>query len=283
MIQLDISQWLFYASNFLKSKCPGAGRIDAELLLAHCLGKDRTALYRDALDRLTPQQEDSFLALLERRGKGEPLAYITERKEFMGNEFFVKPGVLIPRPDTELMVEKVAELYTDRQTLVDVGTGSGAIAISLALLLNWKQVYAIDISSAALEVARHNALRHGLEERIAFIQGDLLTPILKIKDLEIDFITANLPYIPTGEIPGLMADVRDYEPLLALDGGQDGLDFYRRLIFQAREILKPGTYLLMEITSGQGEILERIMAPEWSLEVFDDLAGRERLVVARRC
>jgi release factor glutamine methyltransferase len=279
---LDISQWLFYASNFLKSKCPSAGRIDAELLLAHCLGKDRTALYRDASDRLTPQQEQCFLSLLERRGKGEPLAYITEIKEFMGNDFFVKPGVLIPRPDTELMVEKVAEVYTERQILVDVGTGSGAIAISLALLLNWKQIYAIDISSTALEVARHNALRHGLGERIEFIQGDLLAPILKIKDLKLDFITANLPYIPTGEIPGLMADVRDYEPLLALDGGQDGLDFYRRLIFQAREILKPGAYLLMEIASGQGELLKRIMASEWSLEIFADLAGRERLVVARR-
>ncbi|NTW04997.1 MAG: peptide chain release factor N(5)-glutamine methyltransferase [Peptococcaceae bacterium] len=279
---MNISQWLLYASDYLKSKCQGAGRIDAELLLAHCLEKDRVALYRDALDTLTAQQQGHFLSLLERRGKGEPLAYITSKKEFMGNEFFVRPGVLIPRPDTELMVERVVDAYIDRQTLVDVGTGSGAIVISLALLLNWKRIYAIDISQTALEVARYNAFRHGLSERIEFLRGDLLAPIFKIKDIKVDFITANLPYIPSGEIPGLMPDVKDYEPLIALDGGQDGLDFYRRLILQAREILKSGAYLLMEIASGQGEILERIMTPEWSLEILKDLAGRERLVVARR-
>ncbi len=285
---MNIAQWLNYASKYLKSNCPGAGRIDAELLLAHCLNCERTALYRNSLEELTPEEAGKYRLVLDRRAKGEPVAYITGRKEFMGLDFQVKPGVLIPRPETELLVEKALELFRPKinapplPVMIDVGTGSGAIAVSLAVYSKWEKVYAVDVSPAALEIARQNAVNHGVGEKIEFIQGDLLHPLLAIPGLKADLITANLPYIPSGEIPELMRDVRDYEPLTALDGGEDGLDYYRRLIPQAYKLLPIGGFLMMEIAPGQGSILKGLMENRWKVEITPDLAGRERLVLASR-
>lgn len=285
---MNIMQWLNYGSKYLKDNCPGAGRIDAEVLLAYCINNDRVALYRKGMEELSPAIADKYQLLLDRRALGEPLAYITGHKEFMGLDFLVSPGVLIPRPETELMVEKVLELFKEGDfprvetdpLVIDVGTGSGAIAVSLAVYLEMAKIYAVDVSLPALEIARQNAKKHGVAEKIEFIKGDLLNPFLSAQGLKTDFITANLPYIPSAEILDLMIDVRDYEPLTALDGGIDGLDFYRRLIPQAEKLLKKGGFLLMEITPGQGLILKGLMEDRWKVEIIHDLAGRERLVLA---
>lgn len=291
---MNISQWLNYATAYLAERYPPSGRIDAEVLLGHCTGRDRAALYRDGLDLLSPDQEKMFRRLLERRAGGEPLAYITGRKEFMGLDFLVSPAVLIPRPETELLLEKAVELLkSDSRAVagsdarggpvaVDVGTGSGAIAVSLAVLLDQASVYATDISPGALGIARENAYRHGVAQRIEFRQGDLLGPLLGIPGFRADLVAANLPYVPSGEIPLLMKGVRDFEPYLALDGGPDGLDHYRRLIPQAAKLLRSGGHLLMEIAPGQGAALREAMGPGWRVEIFNDLAGRERLVIAQK-
>jgi release factor glutamine methyltransferase len=282
-------QWLNYASKYLKNNCPGAGRIDAELLMAHCIDCERADLYCNGLEELAPAEANRYQLMLDRRAKGEPMAYIIGHKEFMGLDFQVKPGVLIPRPETELLVEKALELFRPKKSqvkagplpvMIDVGTGSGAIAVSLAVYSKWEKVYAVDVSPAALEIAQQNAVYHGVREKIEFIQGDLLHPLLAIPGLKADLIVANLPYIPSSEIPGLMRDVRDYEPLTALDGGEDGLDYYRRLIPQAYNLLSKGGFLIMEIAPGQGSILKELMENRWKVEITPDLAGRERLVLA---
>ncbi|MHB8918822.1 MAG: peptide chain release factor N(5)-glutamine methyltransferase [Desulfocucumaceae bacterium] len=281
---MNISQWLNYAAKYLAERRQGAGRTDAEVLLGICAGRDRTALYRDGLDELLAEQEGVFRELLERRASGEPLAYITGVKEFMGLEFRVSPAVLIARPETELLVEKSLEFLKPlpAPVVVDVGTGSGAIAVSLAAFLKKARVCAVDISTEALAVAARNAARHGVAARVEFLQGDLLEPLMKIKGLRADLVAANLPYVPSSEMPGLMPDVREYEPHRALDGGPDGLDHYRRLIPQARELLRDGGRLLMEIAPGQGTALRESMGPGWRVEIFNDLAGRERLVIAEK-
>lgn len=289
---MKIFQWLNYGGMYLAERCPGAGRIDAEVLLGHCTGKDRVALYRDGLESLTPPQERDYQNLLERRAQGEPVAYITGHKEFMGLDFMVNPSVLIPRPETELLVEKALERIkekaffqkqsAERLVAVDVGTGSGAIAISLAVFIRSLHVFAIDISGEALLTAQKNAESNGVADRVEFVQGDLLTPVINIPDVRPCWIVANLPYIPSGELSGLMSDVRDYEPFSALDGGVDGLDYYRRLIPQAGESLLEEGFLLMEIAPGQGAKLQKLLEPLWAVELFSDLAGRERLVVAQK-
>jgi len=285
---MNITQWLNKATAYLAGRCPGAGRIDAEALLGHCTGRDRAELYRDGLEELPAGLGEEFWRLVERRAGGEPLAYITGRREFMGLEFLVSPAVLIPRQETELLVEKALEILSrggrndpgPGPVLADVGTGSGAVAVSLAVLCPKARVYATDISAQALAVAGQNAHRQGVADRVRFLPGDLLGPLLDLPGLKADLVAANLPYVPSGEIPGLMPDVRDFEPGLALDGGPDGLDLYRRLIPQAREILRPGGSLLMEIGPGQGEPLTKALGPGWEAQIIPDLAGRERVVLA---
>lgn len=281
---MNISQWLNYATKYLAERYPPSGRIDAEVLLMLATGRDRAALYRDGLDELTPEQEKNCRRLLERRAAGEPVAYITGRREFMGLEFLVSPAVLIPRPETELLVERAMEILKalPAPVAVDVGAGSGAISVSLAVLLDSARIYATDISLEALAVAGKNASRHGVGERVKFLQGDLLDPLLKIQGLRADLVAANLPYVPSGEIPLLMKGVRDFEPYLALDGGPDGLDHYRSLIPQAAKLLRDGGHLLMEIAPGQGPALAGILGHGWHTEIFSDLAGRERLVAAQK-
>lgn len=288
---MKISQWLNNTGKYLEKRCPGAGRLDAEAILGHVTGRDRVSLYRDADFEITPGLEEALRPLVERRAGGEPLAYITGRKEFMGLEFAVSPAVLIPRPDTEMMVEKAVELLKRAPlagragpVIADVGTGSGAVAVSIAVLVKEVRVYAMDISGKALEVSRQNAASHGVGDRVQFLEGNLLDPLADIKGIEgrLDLVTANLPYIPSADIPFLMADVRDHEPRLALDGGQDGLDLYRRLVPRAGEILSAGGHLLMEIGPGQGSAMRALLGNAWNVEVLDDLAGRERLVIAKK-
>lgn len=287
---MNVSHWLHITGKYLEERCPGAGRIDAEAIMSLVTGRDRVALYRDGDCVVSPEMEDTLHTLVERRAAGEPLAYITGRKEFMGLEFIVSPAVLIPRPETELMVEKAVEIIksirvknNNSTVIVDVGTGSGAVAVMLAVLHKEARVYAIDLSGEALQVAEKNIALHCTGDRVELIEGSLLSPLAEKPDVgSVDLITANLPYIPSGEIPFLMAGVREYEPHLALDGGRDGLDLYRRLIPQAGKILAAGRYLLMEIGPGQGSAMKSILGREWAVEILDDLAGRERLVIAKK-
>ncbi|MFZ5596240.1 MAG: peptide chain release factor N(5)-glutamine methyltransferase [Bacillota bacterium] len=287
---MNIGQWLIKAGKYLEKRNQGAGRIDAEVLLAHAVGMDRVSLYREGLMELSREQEALFRSLVERRAAGEPAAYITGRKEFMGLDFAVSPAVLIPRPETELLVE-VALGYLKKIDLsngakpplvVDVGTGSGAIAVSLAVKMERAKIYATDISPAALKIARENAKRLA-GEKVEFIPGDLMDSLKAFLPRgSVDLVTANLPYVPTGDIQSLMADVRDYEPRLALDGGADGLDLYRRLVPEAFEMLSPGGLLLMEIDPGQVRSISKILGSRWIIQVFKDLAGRERLISAEK-
>lgn len=261
-------------------------RLDAEVLLAHVLGRDRVYLFRESGRWLGALEARRYRELVERRARGEPVAYLTGHKEFMGLDFAVGPPVLIPRPETELMVEYALALLAGyppgRRIAVDVGTGSGAVAVSLARLAPGTEVYATDISPGALAIARANAARHGVT--VLFYRGDLLSPLRGVLPPgSAAVVAANLPYIPSEEMAGLPRDVRDYEPALALDGGPGGLELYRRLVPPAGELLAPGGHLLLEIAPAQRErALELVPPPGWRPAVIPDLAGRPRLVVAQK-
>ncbi|GAB6179308.1 peptide chain release factor N(5)-glutamine methyltransferase [Desulfotomaculum defluvii] len=285
---MTIKEALIMGRQYLRVQQNPSANLDAQVLLSHVTGIDRTGLIIRDDQALTAAQLQHYQELLERRAQGEPVAYLIGRKEFMGMDFIVTPDVLIPRPETEVLVETALQFFhnnTDYPTLViDVGTGSGAIAISLAALVEGLQVYAIDISEAALGVAMQNAQRMGVKERVHFQLGNLLEPVLTKLEEKVSIITANLPYVPSGDIPSLMKDVRDFEPYLALDGGPDGLDLYRLLLPQAYSLLRLGGLLILEIGPGQGQGAQKILPPEqWQSKVVKDLAGRERLVVAVRC
>ncbi|SHJ23115.1 peptide chain release factor N(5)-glutamine methyltransferase [Desulfofundulus thermosubterraneus] len=286
---MNIAAALARARAFLRQKGIDAAPLEAEVLLAHVTGMDRVGLYREAGRLLTREEEEKFQELLQRRAAGEPVAYLTGCREFMGLSFRVTRDVLIPRPETELLVETALELLgrgdgARELLLADVGTGSGAIAVSLAHYLGKGTIYATDISPAALAVATENARRHRVAGHIIFLAGDLLSPLQKVLPPgSLSLVAANLPYIPSAAVGRLMPDVARYEPHLALDGGCDGLELYRRLVPQARELLAPGGYLLMEIDPSQAPLMARLL-PEgtWCYQVRRDLASRERLVVAQR-
>ena len=284
---MNLRQALTMGRELLKlHNCPSYS-IDAQVLLSKVTGLDRTGLLLKEEVVLTDEQQQQYKNLLDRRAWGEPVAYLTGSKEFMGLDFVVSPAVLIPRPDTELMVETALAFLQSQGEgaclAADVGTGSGAIAVSLANYLPGLQVYAIDLSPDALAIAGQNAILHQVDRRVTLLQGNLLQPISLELSGRLNVITANLPYIPSGEIAGLMSDVKDYEPHLALDGGCDGLDLYRLLLPQAYNLLKPGGLLLMEIGPGQGEAAKKMLPEErWQAEIKLDLACRERLVVAQR-
>ncbi|MGQ9557639.1 MAG: peptide chain release factor N(5)-glutamine methyltransferase [Desulfurispora sp.] len=310
--QLDIATALFHATRWLRQAGSVSARLDAEALLAHVLTCDRLHLYRFPGQPLDAARQARYEDLVRRRAAGEPVAYLTGRREFYGREFLVTPAVLIPRPETELLVELAARRWTEyaregaifAETLsgrpakemaggekqpeaagliADTGTGSGAIAVTLAALLPGVRVLATDISVAALEVARQNAVRHGVVDRVEFYRGDLLTALPERYTGRLALICANLPYVPEGERAQLPPDVLHYEPHLALFGGPDGLDLYRRLLVQAPRYLMPGGRMLLEIAPGQPAILERELSPGWRLcGVHPDLAGRERVVELAR-
>lgn len=271
-------------------------RLDAEVLLAHSLGnKDRTWLYVHSLASLDAHQINKFEALLQRREQREPVAYLVGHKEFFGLEFEVNPHVLIPRPETELLVETALNIRDWRLeigdwrvsnlqspiSIVDVGTGSGCIAIALAKNLPRATFFAIDASPEALQLAQRNAKRHGVADRITFLQGNLLQSLTS----PVDLIVTNPPYVSHLELvaASVSPEVSQYEPRLALDGGQDGLEVIRRLLAQARAKLKPGGSLLVEIGSTQGQAVVQLgetYFPGANIQVKKDLAGWDRLLVA---
>jgi len=250
-------------------------RLEAEVLLAHVLQASRTALLTHPERSLTPNQLLSYRTLVRRRAADYPLPYLTGRIEFYGLEFEVTPEVLIPRPETEMLVDLA--LVRRSATVVDVGTGSGCIAVSLAVHLPKVIVFAIEISPAALAVAQRNAERHAVADRVRLMVGDALNP----RPGPVDLIVSNPPYIPTGTCSSLPVSVRNHEPRLALDGGPDGTALLRRLLAQAPAVLRPGGGMLVEISVDQGEqasYLARTFFPQATVRVHPDLAGRDRVL-----
>lgn len=255
-------------------------RLDAELLLADTLGLDRVGLYLNFERPLEAEELAAYRERVRRRAAREPLAYILGRTEFWSLPFKVTPEVLIPRPDTELLVEAALQRVTAAPRILDVGTGSGALAIALVHECAGGTATAIDISPAALAVAAENAHGNGVAERITFIQADLAT----LPAGPFDLVVANPPYIPTGDLATLMPEVRDFEPRLALDGGADGLAAYRALAGQVNRVLAAGGWLLVEVGIGQAGEVQALFAAAGLTELFiaRDLAGIERVVGGRR-
>ncbi len=274
---MKVKQALEYGRRTLAASDIEDSTLEAEVLLQHALDIDRVRLYLESGRELSAAEYDTFRKLLKRRLKGEPSAYITGHREFFGLDFYVDNRVLIPRPDTELLVETALELALARPVhlIADIGTGSGAVAVSLATRLTKTTIFAVDISVEALTVAAENARKHGVSDRIRFLPGDLLAPIPEA----VDMIIANLPYVKETELREV--NTWGYELALALDGGKDGLDVIRRLIGQLKGKLKPGGALLMEIGAGQGSAVTELLAdtfPRSELKLISDGNGIERVV-----
>jgi len=247
---------------------------EAHLLLAHVLGKTREWVMAHADAPLTPTQTEEYQALIAQAEQGVPLPYLLGHWEFFGLDFKVSPAVLIPRPETELLVER-ALLYKP-QRVADVGTGSGIIGVTLAVKLPQARIVASDGSAEALAVAKANAEHQGVSERITFIESDLLE---SYPPQPFDLICANLPYIPSADLNGLA--VAEHEPRLALDGGADGLDLIRRLVDQAKDFLTASGRLLLEIEYRQGQsgaALAQATFPKARIQVHKDLSGLDRLI-----
>lgn len=279
----DLLQW---TTRYFFDRGISESRLEAEILLAHVLKKDRVYLYANYEAPVNTDERTIFKEYIKRRIKTEPIAYITGHKEFMSLDLIVTPEVLIPRPETELLVETamMEARNLDSVRIVDVGTGSGAIAVSLAYYLKQAQVCATDISLPALEIARQNAGRHHVN--IDFQAGSLLESFL-VSQPEgpsdyFDIIVANLPYVPETDREGLDPQVRDFEPHLALFAGEDGLDLYRQLIPQARMLMQEGAVLLFEIDPRQDALIPSIMQGFSEVRIINDAAGRARVVQARR-
>jgi len=256
-------------------------RRDAELLLLHIIRRDRAFLLTHQNDEITPEQQSQYDEWLRRRAAHEPIQYIVGEQEFFGLTFAVTPDVLIPRPETEHLVETLLERVPHEQPLrfADVGTGSGAIAIALAYALPQARVTALDISKGALAVARKNAETHHVADRVRFLPSDLLTAVA---GEQFDAIVSNPPYVAEADRESLEPQVRDYEPATALYAGSSGLDIYQRLIPQAHQCLKPGGWLLMEIGIGQRNALAQLLAGWDNVSFIEDLQRIPRVACAQR-
>jgi release factor glutamine methyltransferase len=286
---VTIAEAISYASGKLASARIGTARLDAEVLLSRIIEKDRAWLFSHDRDELDEGQFRRFADIIARRALREPLQYITGRQEFWGLGFIVTPAVLIPRPETELLVETAIKLMrgaTGPMTVVDLCTGSGCVAISLARELVNARVVATDISIRALAVARENAELHGVSERITFLEGDLFGPLeeLDLRD-RVDVITVNPPYVPSGDLAALQPEVKDHEPTNALIAGPDGMEIQRRIIDAGSGFLKQNGALIMEMGMGQADLLRQLVEtrrPYDRPEILKDLAGIDRVLVAKK-
>lgn len=260
-------------------------RVTAQQLLAALLKKDRAYLITHSDDRLEPSIADQFQTWVTQRCRGVPLQYITGHEQFYGLDFLVTPDVLIPRPETELLVqEALLRLQEPAPLIIDVGTGSGCLAITLAVHRPSCRVLALDISEAALRIARLNARRHHVEDRIEFLISDVFSGLTaKRMTTKADLIVSNPPYVAEHERDSLQREVREYEPSVALFAGSDGLAFHRRLLMESPAWLRPGGYLIMEMGFGQHQpMLELVDRSTWLIEsIVPDLQAIERIIVLR--
>jgi release factor glutamine methyltransferase len=283
---VTVSRALDEATQFLAGKRPRTPRLDAEVLMAFVLGQTRTQLYTAAFTNLSEPQRERFLQLLERRASGVPVAYLVGWKEFYGRRFEVSPEVLIPRPESELVVE-VGLQYLEqsrlaRPRILDLCTGSGCLAITLAMEVAEAQVRASDICPKALEIARTNVVAHQLERRLKLYEGDLFEALPPGRQ-PYDLIVSNPPYVATDCGPRPEAGVVRYEPNLALFAGRDGCDVIRRLILECPRFLNPGGALVLEMAPFQIEGMEALLQERGFAEtrISPDLAGLPRVVSGR--
>lgn len=283
-LQWTIKDVLVWTADYFRTKGIGTARLDAEVLLASCLGVNRLHLYLN-LDRpLAPDERKRYRELVRRRGHREPIAYITGRREFWSITFRTVPGVLIPRPETELLVEAVVREIRGREAprVLEIGTGSGAVAVSVAQEVPDAFVVATDLNPVAIATARINALDAGVIDRVCLAASDLLAAIRPVQAF--DVICSNPPYIPTEAIAGLDPEIREFEPTLALDGGPDGLEVVRALVRDARQHLKPGGCFMAEIGEGQEALVRDLFAVVGGLDdirTLRDLASIPRVVCGR--
>lgn len=282
------------SADFLARKGVESPRLQAELLLAHLLKMPRMNLYLNFERLLTPAEVDVLRGFVKRRGQREPLQHIVGSTSFCGSEIAVNRHALVPRPETELLAELGWQFLSGRAdppagrdalqrvpaSALDLGTGTGCIAIALAIKCPNVKITATDISAEALALAKDNAAQNGVADRIEFLQGDGLATL---KNVRFDLIISNPPYIPADEIATLQPEVRDFDPRVALDGGADGLDFYRRLAVEAKSFLKPDGKIMLEFGDGQAEAIGRIFESEkWIVEaVKEDYSQHARILVAK--
>ncbi len=280
----DIRTILRRATHDLSASGSPSPRLDAEVLLARLLGIDRTRIILEPGRELSAAEEAAFARSVERRRLGEPVSYILGEKEFWSLSFAVGPEVLIPRPETECLVEELLRHYRSPGSglrILDIGTGSGAIAIVVARELPEARVTATDISPEAINLASRNAAAHGVAGRIAFLQGDLFAAAAG----EWDIICSNPPYVPEEEYERLPAGIRDFEPREALIAGPDGLDYYRKIIREGAKRLKPGGWIFLEIGEGQRDAVEALFRDAGGYEEISfrkDYGGIDRVASARK-
>ena len=272
------------SSDFLGKKNVESARLNAELLLAHLLKMPRMKLYLNFERALSQNETDALRELVRRRGQREPLQHITGATSFCGIEIAVNKNALVPRPETELLAEAgwnfLSALNSQNATALDFGTGTGCIALALAAKCPGAKIFALDASTDALILARQNAATNQVSERIEFFHGDGFAVLPKTR---FDLIVSNPPYIPSAEIETLQPEVRDFDPRAALDGGADGLDFYRMFATQAKSLLKPDGKIMLEFGDGQADGIRQIFEIEkWIVEaVKEDYSQRARILIAK--
>ena len=278
---MQLRQAIQTAVHRLQDARVGSPRLNAELLAMFVLGCDRAYLYAHGERALNQDEVTRYDEVLAERARGVPAQYITGHQEFWGMDLIVSPAVLIPRPETEHILETVLELAREcpPRCLVDVGTGSGCIALALARELPQAQIHATELSSEALEIARANAARHQLEHRVQFHQGDLLAGL---QDGAFDYVVSNPPYIGEWEADAVEAQVRRFEPRLALFAGPTGLEIFARLIPQACKALRPGGWLVMEMGHSSRDQVCGLLQEWEEIRLTNDLQGIARVVAARR-
>ena len=287
---MTVLEALNWSTDFLKDHQVENPRLNAELLLAQSMRLRREELYLHFHSQIKEGEKEALEAFVRRRVSGEPLQYISGHQEFWSFDFKVDPQVLIPRPETELLVEQALSILVSTPfgkvpLVLELGTGSGAIAISLAKEVKEIFIVATDISREALGLARENALRADVERKIGFVNGDLFNALQSGKEKgPFDLIVSNPPYVTRSEIGSLAKEVRS-EPRIALDGGEDGLDFYRRIISQAPSHLQAEGWLLLELGQGQGARVSALIEEKGGFskpQIFSDLSGIERVVKVQK-
>ncbi len=274
-------------NHFIKKGIPAA-RLEAELLLAYCLKKDRLRLYMDFESPVTPQELDSFREFVKRRSRREPVAYILGYKEFWSINIHVTQDVLVPRPETEILVNEVLRVLNDDgsggpKKILELGTGSGAISVALTQNNLNVHVHALDNSRAALGVARQNVSKQNLANRVQLVCGDWLQPFARKEHF--DLIVSNPPYICSGDIESLEPEVKYFEPRGALDGGPDGMQFYRTWTPKLPAVLKPEGWVMFELGEGQAQAVSRLFLSSGlykNIDIVKDYAGHERVIIAQK-
>ena len=282
---MQLKQILASAIARLTAENVPSPRLNAETLLMFTLNVDRAHLFAHPERELTPDEHDRYRAALDERARGVPAQYITGHQEFWGLDLIVTPSVLIPRPETEHVVESVIDLARERVAspgaplrILDVGTGSGCIALALATEFPSAEIHAVDISAGALEVARANAARHQLDRRIRFFQSDLLN---EVTGGEFDFIVSNPPYVGESEEDHVQLEVRKFEPRAAVFAGPSGTEVIARLVPQARKSLRPGGWLVMEISGTIAAEVEKLLQGWTGVRLIPDLQSIPRVAVAQ--